>query len=708
MILRSVTFTDFGVYGGTQTLDLAPDAEGSFDRPIVLFRGKNGVGKTTLVEGVRLALHGPLALGPRVSRKAYEHHLRRRIHRPAGADADAPDAPEPPTEAVVRVVLDFVRGGERHTYTVTRSWRSTGIGLVEHVAVLEDGEPPSHVAADDYNAFLRELVPAVAGDLFFFDGEKIDRLVDDGAADEALGQAIEQLLGLHLVALLDTDLGVYVDRALDRADRTAAEGELAEARELRDRLAEEARALSERVDEAQDALTATLAEVQRREQELASEGGAYAEKYEGLKETKKRLQLEIEGARRRLIELASGVLPFALAPNILRDTLGQMDDEARLRDAQAVADLVQRQRKQVRQILESDETYERLDARLAAGKRKQLTREVLAVFFDPSEDVVEAEDVYLHASDYDRELYAAWRAEAVGPVGAAVRDAAADFAAKEKALTATEEALAKVPPDLILQPIIEALSRLRDRQAEQEAALDALVAEAATARFKLEKAENRLARAHAALRSGEGADGKIRLAIRTREAFADYAATLRARKVRAFADVVLDRFNALCRKAHLLDRVEVAPDTFAVTLHRDGQAFGRSELSAGEKQLFAVSALWALREVSEVPMPVVVDTPLGRLDRDHRLAMVRTFFPHVAHQVILLATDTEVDRALAAEVAPAVSHGYRMAFDGATGSTSVERFSADELAEGAAELADPEGGDGAADGLIELDVLPSA
>ncbi|MBU1802636.1 MAG: hypothetical protein KKA97_10455, partial [Actinobacteria bacterium] len=51
MILRSVTFTDFGVYGGTQTLDLAPDADGDYDRPIVLFRGKNGVGKTTLVEG---------------------------------------------------------------------------------------------------------------------------------------------------------------------------------------------------------------------------------------------------------------------------------------------------------------------------------------------------------------------------------------------------------------------------------------------------------------------------------------------------------------------------------------------------------------------------------------------------------------------------------------------------------------------------------
>lgn len=696
MILRSVTFTDFGVYGGTQTLDLAPDADGAYDRPIVLFRGKNGVGKTTFVEGVRLALHGPLALGPRVSRKAYEHHLRRRIHRPAS------DAADPPEEAAVRVVLDVVRGGEQHAYDVTRSWRSTGVGLVEHVAVLEDGEPPAHVAADDYNAFLRELVPAVAGDLFFFDGEKIDRLVDDEAADASLGQAVEQLLGLHLVSLLDTDLGVYIERSLARADRSASEGELADAQALRDALADQVDALGARTREVQDAVAAALSEIQRREQDLASEGGAYAQHYEGLKVQKRKLEVDIEAARRRVVELAAGVLPFALAPRILGDTLDQMDEEARFRDAQAVAALVEKQRNTVREILQSDATYDRLGARLATDKREALTQAVLAVFYDPTDEVIEPDDVYLHVSDHDRQTFKAWRAEAAGPVGEAVRDAAADFAAKEAALAKTEEALTLAPPDIILQPIVEALTRLRSRRDELERELDGLLAETSTAQFKLEKAENRLARAHEALRSGEGASEKVQLAIRAREAFADYAATLRARKVRAFADVVLDRFNALCRKARLLDAVDVDPDTFAVTLHRDGQSFGRSELSAGEKQLFAVSALWALREVSEVPMPVVVDTPLGRLDRDHRLAMVRTFFPHVAHQVILLATDTEVDRALAAEVAPAVSHGYRMAFDNATGATAVERFSPDALADGAAELEAP-GASG--DGLIELDVL---
>ena len=702
MILRSVTFTDFGVYGGTQTLDLAPDTDGAYDRPIVLFRGKNGVGKTTFVEGVRLALHGPLALGPRVARRAYEHHLRRRVHRPAGSDEGAP------TQASVRVVLDFVRDGQRRTYDVTRSWRLAGASTPETVVVLEDGEPPAHVAADDYDAFLRELVPAVAGDLFFFDGEKIDRLVDDEAADEALGAAIEQLLGLHLVKLLDADLNVYIERSIDRADRSAAETELAEARALRDTLADQAETVSAQVDAAQEALTATLEEIQRREQKLATEGGAYAQSYGGLKETRRALQIEIEAGRRRLIELAAGVLPFALASRVLAHTLEHMDAEAAYRDARAVKELVDAQRRSVRKVLQDEATYRAIGTGVPAGpKRAALAQAVLDLVFDPEPETCDVEDLYLHASDNDRAVYGAWHAEAAGPVGEAVRETATELADKEAALRRTEEALALAPPDLILQPIVDALTRLRARRAEQEAELDALVAGDSTARFKLEKAENRLARAHDALRSGADASASVRLAERARQAFADYADTLRARKVRVFADVVLARFNELSRKARLLDAVHVDPTTFAVTLRRDGRDFGRAELSAGEKQLFAVSALWALREVSEVPMPVVVDTPLGRLDRDHRLAMVRTFFPHVAHQVILLATDTEVDRALATEIAPAVSHGYRMAFDNDAGSTTVERFTPGELAGGAAELADPEAGDGrAGDGFIELDVLP--
>ncbi len=81
-------------------------------------------------------------------------------------------------------------------------------------------------------------------------------------------------------------------------------------------------------------------------------------------------------------------------------------------------------------------------------------------------------------------------------------------------------------------------------------------------------------------------------------------------------------------------------------------------MKAGEQQMFAIATLWALREVSGRPLPVIIDTPLSRLDDDHRRAMLAEFMPQVAQQVIVLATTTEFDEETFAFLQPAVSRAY--------------------------------------------------
>lgn len=74
-----------------------------------------------------------------------------------------------------------------------------------------------------------------------------------------------------------------------------------------------------------------------------------------------------------------------------------------------------------------------------------------------------------------------------------------------------------------------------------------------------------------------------------------------------------------------------------------GADIGISSLSEGMKQLAATAFLWALFDVTEHRFPVIIDTPLGRIDYGHQLQLLQRFYPKVARQVIMLPTDSELD-----------------------------------------------------------------
>ena len=83
-------------------------------------------------------------------------------------------------------------------------------------------------------------------------------------------------------------------------------------------------------------------------------------------------------------------------------------------------------------------------------------------------------------------------------------------------------------------------------------------------------------------------------------------------------------------------------------------------LSAGMKQLAATALLWALKEVSGKEVPLIVDTPLARIDRQHQDNLLRRYYPQVAEQVIVLPTDSELDREKYALIEPHLYREYRL------------------------------------------------
>lgn len=72
----------------------------------------------------------------------------------------------------------------------------------------------------------------------------------------------------------------------------------------------------------------------------------------------------------------------------------------------------------------------------------------------------------------------------------------------------------------------------------------------------------------------------------------------------------------------------------------------------------AVSILWGLSRASGRSLPAIIDTPLGRLDGQHRAKLVKNYFPKASHQVILLSTDQEIDEHLYTKIQRSIAHEY--------------------------------------------------
>jgi DNA sulfur modification protein DndD len=77
--------------------------------------------------------------------------------------------------------------------------------------------------------------------------------------------------------------------------------------------------------------------------------------------------------------------------------------------------------------------------------------------------------------------------------------------------------------------------------------------------------------------------------------------------------------------------------------------------------------------------PVVVDTPLARLDQQHRSALITGFFATVSHQVVVLSTDQEVEGQAYMALHPFNSQEYELNYDDDSRCTTVRRIQGIEV-----------------------------
>lgn len=92
-------------------------------------------------------------------------------------------------------------------------------------------------------------------------------------------------------------------------------------------------------------------------------------------------------------------------------------------------------------------------------------------------------------------------------------------------------------------------------------------------------------------------------------------------------------------------KAETLPDNdgLKVSLYSaEGNIIPKESLGQGEKQIYISSLIKAIINQSVQEFPIFIDTPLGRLDDDHIKNILFYYYPDLANQVVILATNNEI------------------------------------------------------------------
>ena len=150
----------------------------------------------------------------------------------------------------------------------------------------------------------------------------------------------------------------------------------------------------------------------------------------------------------------------------------------------------------------------------------------------------------------------------------------------------------------------------------------------------------------------------------TLEVMTEFVHRLQAQKVNQLEKNITSCFEFLAQKQAIITSISIDAETLDITLRDyNGGVLLKDQLSAGEKQMFAISILWGLALSSGYKLPVIIDTPMARLDSAHRTNFINKYLPNASSQVIVLSTDEEINGKYLEDIKEYVNTTYTLVYD---------------------------------------------
>ncbi len=648
MRFKSIAIENVFSYYGLKHFDFEKK-----DEPVVLIIGENGFGKTSFINSVKIALHGInkdiLNIGNQILSKEdfvvgnSKKNFSGMLNRKAKLDGT--------NEAKISVTLD-----DDDLYIVERTFTFKDGSYVESL-MLYDEEHALLAQGDDAQDIINQKISPTMARFFFFDGEKIQTIADFSHAE--FTQMLEDVLELDIYDQMASD-AEYLIRKINKAE-----------------LDQDLQIKVEQKEEVHEKLKENITIT---EETFANEKKVVLKEMEGqkrevdnkLKKLKSRFQEPLSQARES----------FKEAEEKRKELIGLMK-QATLVQLPMLLDVSLK----IKVSEDIDANYRgkvQIDSNVLAIKKEQLMKLL---------DTIENKDMI--ATAFDNVFQSSSENQSVS------------FADPHK-LEQQFDALPKIVLNDLLTELSDNSHAIREFQNEiislehkiaddkKEYEEDFILATKLTENIirqtvkceileekigTLQEEEKELRKELGKLTMQEHKNDLANAKVKALKSIIEVSSVMKQKiktdKRDNIEKSINIKFKLLKKEGYEADKI-ILDKNFNINLYDlDGNAMDILSSSSGQKQIIATALIWGISEYIAEDIPMIIDTPLGRLDEKNQSLILNKFYPEVSKQVIILPTPSELKHEGFKSLVKHVSQTFMLKNAGSA--TSVEEVSINDI-----------------------------
>jgi len=645
MLFRSLNICNLGPFRGQHHIELTSKKSA----PIVLFGALNGSGKTTLFDSIQLALFGKYIKAAGKLSGSYDKYLRSLINRDC-VEGDI---------ALIELSFEVEIDSKLKMVNIKREW-CLDKNNKEKCSIFIDQEYDDNLSKRSHE-FIQDLISPELSNLFFFDGEKIESLADPEKSKFIISQGINDLLGVSSIDNIIKSLQVVERRKAAKLAENQEEISLIEEQQKIEILEKNLRDTNEKINKLEIEINNKHDEIIDHSKVMSASG---AELFKKRDEFKNMLNVNLEkadGINNRIQDHLAGDLPLLLAEELIRD----------MRDIQNTsisytAETASLVKKEIKNFIKSS------NIKINDGESNIVKKYFKEIDQNTNKYAFLSNNLHLPDQDFfdDNKL--------------TVQNLLDELERINIEKDNIEKNLSAIPENNQVNELISKEKKLSNELLEIKVKNNLLKNEAIEIQKQLENANKILDQKIQIISEHESVNELDKNIIitskKSRETLKAYKLRLTEKHIDKINNKVTECFKRIHRKEKDNIKFKINAQDFSISMFIDNKECEISMMSSGERQLLAISILWSLSILANKDMPILIDTPLARLDSKHRKNLLKEYFPKSSHQILIFSTDEEIDARYYPFISSAISHNYLIEHDQVTQTSKLSKGYFEEVA----------------------------